>query len=484
MAADGGRTGALSLAEWIDVAEKVNGRRNRATADDGDPGVAAASTYLAQLLAHDMAQHHTARRPGKVGHASGLPTNRRWSRLMLDTLYGDDPEPTGLQFMPPASSLSDGPRIGLFDLGPLWPPRWSPGMAPRNVDVDFRRMPDNASHSMRDGGYRRAAVADNRNDSHFLIAQVSVAFKRFHNAVLRDIRSREIPLPDWTHGLSAEDGEALARYLMARHVTIETWHRVIEADVIGAFCDLDSNEGLKFDVAIENAGLTEHSFAFGPLRALHCLPLANYQIAAVGGDVKLEDILSLGSHSLTAVTFDRWDMHWPHFIDGPANQLALNRTRFMLGSPMQLKIKIGAGAAIPINAIDYAHADETGAVADEAFDNAFDALLPAPVRKSRRGATLAAATGLQTEIASRVAARMPLALLMQLEIAAQDGAGGGIKLRESSKLGEVGSRLLANPILSALDEARAVNRIQAFDGAEAFVANSFREVIARAYPDH
>ena len=146
-----------------------------------DSSIPAGYTYLGQFLAHDLTFDVLAL--GRPGRPAGERLLRgRTPGLDLDSLYG--PGPSGsdpLVRRRPDYYEDDGLRLklGTTEAAGSFP-------AMRGFDLPRRggRTRDPAQQ-------RRAKIADERNDDNLAVAQMHVAFLRFHNRVARDLRGTD-----------------------------------------------------------------------------------------------------------------------------------------------------------------------------------------------------------------------------------------------------------------------------------------------------
>ena len=168
-------------------------------APDGNSTIPAVYTYFGQFIDHDI----TARtdRANEVGHvidADLHPTspatvkaqvrNERVPALDLDSVYGDGPTfPGGPET--DAKDIYDGIKlkVGRVALvGKEGEEPVIPGVRiPLQADLD-RDLPRGL-----EGNPSKANIADGRNDENLIVAQLHVAFLRFHNATVDWIRQHE-----------------------------------------------------------------------------------------------------------------------------------------------------------------------------------------------------------------------------------------------------------------------------------------------------
>ncbi|MBP2365287.1 peroxidase family protein [Pseudonocardia parietis] len=155
--------------------------------DDGD-GPATDSTippvytYWGQFIDHDLTANTDRDNDLGIVDRDLVPErpqdvvlslrNLREPELNLDSVYGDGPGAAGDLAVP-----YDGYRLRLGDLSPVGPNVPVPPAAGSGLAEDpFRDLPRTADGTAR--------IGDGRNDENLIVAQLHVAFLRFHNAVL------------------------------------------------------------------------------------------------------------------------------------------------------------------------------------------------------------------------------------------------------------------------------------------------------------
>ncbi len=166
---------------------------------DGNSTIPAVYTYLGQFIDHDI----TARtdRPNEVGHVTDQPvvpvdpdvvstevTNEREPALDLDSVYGDGPTlPGGPETA--AKDLYDGIKLKLGTVALEGKPGEDPVIRgvriPLHSDLE-RDLPRGV-----DGDPTKANIADSRNDENLIVAQLHLAFLRFHNRTVDWVRKHE-----------------------------------------------------------------------------------------------------------------------------------------------------------------------------------------------------------------------------------------------------------------------------------------------------
>jgi hypothetical protein len=134
-------------------------------------GIPAGFTYLGQFIDHDL-----TRDPSKLstGTPGGLPTEQERSpALDLDSLYGRGPADAEAQRFYEA----DGVRLKLGTTQSSGPPPVADKDMP---GFDLPRLGALARQAVE---ARRADIPDQRNDENLAVAQIHLAFMRFHNAI-------------------------------------------------------------------------------------------------------------------------------------------------------------------------------------------------------------------------------------------------------------------------------------------------------------
>lgn len=152
-------------------------------------------TYWGQFIDHDLTANTD--RKSKVGDITADDLrpldpefikrelqNLREPALNLDHVYGDGPfvhkDPAGEEFIP-----YDGIKLQLGEEGPL-----PAGVAIPRFDNFGRDLP-RRQDSLDPGRKGVALIGDARNDENLIVAQLHVAFLRFHNAVVDWVRKNQ-----------------------------------------------------------------------------------------------------------------------------------------------------------------------------------------------------------------------------------------------------------------------------------------------------
>jgi hypothetical protein len=166
-------------------------------------------TYWGQFVDHDVTANtdrNTAvsittdpLTPIEPGFVTGLVRNLREPALNLDSVYGNGPGAPDVDEEVPY----DGIKLRVGNLTPV--------SIPQQVAVpgaDLPRAVASASGT-KPGG--KARIGDSRNDENLIVAQLHVAFLKFHNAVV-----------DWLAANEPELADDDARFERARQLT--RWH--------------------------------------------------------------------------------------------------------------------------------------------------------------------------------------------------------------------------------------------------------------------
>lgn len=148
--------------------------------------IPAAYTYLGQFIAHDVSFDPTPLQ-ARASDPQRLRTFRT-PALDLDSVYGGGPRQQPYLFDARGPAGAEGFAFALGD------PRPRKDGALAGLD-----LPRSA------GG--RALVADPRNDSHFILTQLHVAFLRFHNRMLQDVVRQ-----GWAGEQAFEEARRLTRW--------------------------------------------------------------------------------------------------------------------------------------------------------------------------------------------------------------------------------------------------------------------------------
>lgn len=260
-------------------------------------------TYLLQLVAHDMVD---SSRPFWATGPDAV-VDRRICRLMLDTIYGRGAEPD------PALAETLAPNVVRMKLGEM---PAAHNATPGGQARDFPRIPVAGSP-----GALCPAAADRRNDYHSIIAQLSVLFLQFHNAVA-DL------VPDATFKQVRQVVTLVYRWII-RHELLD---RLIQPHV---FRHYDAAGAVHLDKAFmcDPHGPLPLEFSHGAFRFGHMMVREIYQFTADGAfgppDHTLVQMLMQSSFPVRGAPGHRlkadWAIAWSRFFDGLPG-LAPNRS--------------------------------------------------------------------------------------------------------------------------------------------------------------
>ncbi len=165
-----------------------------------NPDIPAGYTYVGQFVDHDITFD-----PTSVLQRRNDPdalVNYRTPRFDLDSIYGAGP--------------NDQPF--LYDRDDPWKLLIGRNLGPEEEPEDLPRNPQG-----------RALLGDPRNDSHVIMSQLTLAFLRFHNAVVDHLRARRVPAAD----LFAE-AQRLTRWHYQWVVVEDFLGRIVGPDVLRA----------------------------------------------------------------------------------------------------------------------------------------------------------------------------------------------------------------------------------------------------------
>jgi hypothetical protein len=174
----------------------------------GDSSTAAGYTYFGQFLDHDI---NFDRTPLALSGAVDPTTteNNRTPSLDLDSVYGGGPSVRPDLYEADGASL----RIGIC----------SPSQDASGVEI-----PASPNDLVRVD--RRAVIGDPRNDENLALAQLHLAFLKFHNTFVDEFRS----------AFPSLGGERL--FHRAREATIKHYQRIVLRDFLPKIIDLNAVE--------------------------------------------------------------------------------------------------------------------------------------------------------------------------------------------------------------------------------------------------
>jgi len=164
------------------LAEAMTTAQNQPDSDS--PKIPAGFTYLGQFIDHDLTFDKTARALGEHVNVDELVQGRS-PALDLDSLYGRGPNDAE-----DAKFYSDGIRL---KMGVTAATPFPDSGANRDLEgFDLPRVGFGSKKSER----RLALIPDPRNDENLAVAQIHLAFIRFHNRVVDQLALAGIPSAD------------------------------------------------------------------------------------------------------------------------------------------------------------------------------------------------------------------------------------------------------------------------------------------------
>ncbi|MEY8875894.1 MAG: peroxidase family protein [Leptothrix sp. (in: b-proteobacteria)] len=170
--------------------------------------VPAGYTYLGQFVDHDLTLDTTSNlKPDQPS----TPTNLRTAAFDLDCVYGDGPSSQPYLYLGDGATLRTGKTID----DPSQPDLL------RNTDANGQIDPAG-----------RAIIGDKRNDENSIVSQIQLAFIRFHNQVVAELKQRT-PALDGGALFAAARQEVTWTY--QRMLLEDFLPRIVAADVRGPF---------------------------------------------------------------------------------------------------------------------------------------------------------------------------------------------------------------------------------------------------------
>lgn len=204
-----------------------------------NPSIPSGYTYLLQLIAHDTVD--SAATLARDPSPRAVLMNTRTRPLMLDTVYGGGPDALASVYeldvdvrdsggalprtrlrvgpkrrLPTSIVTSDCPFRDIARAAPVNAGR--PGQPPvsddSGLDQDFRRR-----------WVTEALIADQRNDAHPLVSQMTVLFHLLHNQLMDRLVARPLT------GVAPAEA-AYRRFLSARGAVTLIYRNIVEKDVL------------------------------------------------------------------------------------------------------------------------------------------------------------------------------------------------------------------------------------------------------------
>jgi len=240
-----------------------------------NPAVPAGYSYLLQFVAHDMV--HMLNMPKHVNDGIATASDGRERPLLLETLYG-----------PPVGTLRDAsPRMLLGDAkrGP--------------VTVPGRDIP-------RDLVARKPLLADERNDQHSNLSQLTALFLQLHNAIL---------------GLLPAGMPAAAAFETAKHATVLLYRDVVRRELLPKILDprVDAQYALRqpiLEPQVADSRVTLE-FSAGAFRFGHAMIRPHYELVGSGGYID-NIVLQTMMNPAARMPLDAdWLVRWSRFFALP-----------------------------------------------------------------------------------------------------------------------------------------------------------------------
>jgi hypothetical protein len=278
-----------------------------------NPTIPAGYTYLLQLVSHDLV--HSATSLSLTGDRRSALHNARTSHLRLQTIYGEGPIASPLIYRRRAANDSGvDPCVFALRLGSLRDPerRVLTGVM-RDIgraNVGCPVQHEGAATSLPD-----ALIADERNDDHVIISQLTTLFHLLHNglvAILAESDKAEY----------AEDDEEAAfdRYFAARMATTLMFRRVLRNDLLRRWLNPTVYAAYANGEALllgPTHGRIPLEFSHGAMRCGHAMVRDVYTVNRRFGATGINELLHLSSarrpHEMPLT--HEWAVQWSQFFE-------------------------------------------------------------------------------------------------------------------------------------------------------------------------
>lgn len=215
-------------------------------------GFSANSTYLAQMMAHDITRSSNmdtrfrAERTDTEDWPPNRPVNLRDVPLLLHTLYGEgiDLDP---QLFKEKTGREQTARFAVTQIK-------TTESKPDRIGPAFYVLPE---HAGRRSFELKPRLGDSRNADQPILLSIVTAFMRLHNYY-----ENHIP------------GKVTRKYIEARVKTTLAWHQIIKSEIIDKML-AERSAALPKGMSVKSRDVDAIQ---GLFRAFHCLPLPKYKI--------------------------------------------------------------------------------------------------------------------------------------------------------------------------------------------------------------
>lgn len=256
-----------------------------------NPHVPSGYTYLLQLVAHDLVASSVSL---SIDVERAEVENARDDALVLETIYGNGPELTPEPYEFSREHLHGRgliPRTRLR-VGPLRPkiagtkhcPHRDLGRGTGTAGVDTTNRPINMVEDEARGSDRaklwltETMVADTRNDSHALLSQLTVLFHLLHNTLIGKLEKRVAARPgEWS-----EQEFAWRRFVCARTAVTLIYRRIIRNDLMRKLLHPEIYEAYSKGWRLEDSKDVKEGipleFSHGAFRFGHAMVRDSYRV--------------------------------------------------------------------------------------------------------------------------------------------------------------------------------------------------------------
>jgi len=299
----------IDLGKCMDNPECCHGEK---PGKQGVSAIPAGYTYLGQFITHEITFHKTA----ALSLSEAKPENARSPSLDLDSLYGEGPGVNSKS----RELYVDGPHPARLKVGWTQPPPapLTDSSQRSSRFPEFQNdLPRRARSREREGGV--AIIGDERNDENLPLAQTHVAFLRFHNRVVDDLKGGRYK----DYARPADEGLfEKARAEVIRHfqwiVLKDYLPRIVGEDLVKSLTRKPSSDKFKKFKGEEDLFIPLE-FSAAAFRIGHSMVRRIYMWSRLQGDVKLFQLFTHTKLSGNLGNFDRlnstWVIDWKQFYD-------------------------------------------------------------------------------------------------------------------------------------------------------------------------